>query len=468
MAIRLDKAFGQIRAMAERSEPTPLFTRLVKETKAKYAKCPDREEDDNWRRSVEHVLRRARIYADALDGNRSAEELFRSFVAAFTGSDISTDILAPLEGVEFSPDAPLDFDSFRVTKFSEQELSTIIENDTREIFYPDSTLDMHLLSQYWWLVASEKNQPCYAGQLFKLLEVESGQSVERSYGHFPSAIARVLQALVLYDWDGISRADPRDVGRYLLDGQDSYRWLGFTLPFVLRSGGSLFRPPDQVPDISSLELVPDFDHDGVERGECPPMPIHYLNATETCSFSRTVTEFEIQLNTIRSRTARWQFIDVAVSYLVKAFFSDDLDQLLWHITAIEALLGQHTEALTETLARRCGLILGSSKEDRKKIHRLFKNLYALRSDVVHGNTKQKKAHERNLAIARYIARDVAVWFLQYLCFLAEDFPAKDERHPKRAELLSALEMKQEERERLSYLIGRVPCSFPGKQCWDKR
>ena len=327
---------------------------------------------------------------------------------------------------------------------------------------------MHLLSQYWWLVASEKNQPCYAGQLFKLLEVESGQPVEHSYGHFPPAIARVLQTLVLYDWDGISRADPRDVGRYLLDGQDRYRWLGFTLPFVLRSGGSLFRPPDQVPDISSLELVPDFDHDGVERGECLPMPIHYLDATETCSFSRTVTEFEIQLNTIRSRTARWQFIDVAVSYLVKAFFSDDLDQLLWHIVAIEALLGEHTEALTETLARRCGLILGSSKEDRKKIHKSFKYLYVLRSDVVHGNTKQKNAHEENLAIARYIARDVAVWFLQYLCFLSEAFPANDERHPKRAELLSALEMRQEGRERLSYLIGRVPCSFPGKQCWDKR
>ena len=430
----------QIRAMAKKSERTRQFTRLVKETKAQYAKHPDRERDDSWRVSVQHVLRRARIYADSLDGGRSVEELFQSFVAAFTRNETITYILAPLEYVEFSADVALVFDSFRIKKFSKQELTAIIENDTREIFYPDSTLDMHLLSQYWWLVASEKSQPCYAGQFLMLPRKEElQQPVERHYGHFPPAILRVLQTLVLYDWDGNSCVDPRDVDRYCLNGQE--RWLGFTLPFVLRSGGSLFRPPAQAPDISCLALEPVFDPDGVEAGE---RPMHFisLDAAETCSFSLTVTEFETQLNIIRSQTARWQFIDVAVNYLVKAFFSDELDQLLWHMVTIEALLGQNTKALTETLARRCGLVLGSSKEDRKKIAQSFKKLYALRSDVVHGNTRLRNLHEGNLAIARYIARDVAVWFLQYLCFLAEGLTVDDERHPERTELLSALEHEE--------------------------
>ena len=452
--------------MAERSECTPQFTRLVKETKAQYAKHPDREGDDSWRSSIQHVLRRARIYTDALDSGRSAKDLFQSFVAAFTRIEIITNILAPLEYVEFSTDAPLDFDSFRVKKFSKQELITITENDTREIFYPESTLDMRLLSQYWWLVVSEKDEPDYAGQLVTKINFRREVPVERHYGHFPPAVAHVLQTLVLYDWDyerdGISDADPRDIGRYLLDEQED-RWFGFKLPFVLRSGGSLFRPPAQAPDISCLSLEPVFD-DGVECGE---RPIRYVYPDAT-SFSSMVTEFESQLNTIRSQTARWQFIDVAVNYLVKAFFFRELDQLLWHITAIEALLGQNVDALTETLARRCGLVLGSSEEDRKKIRRSFKQLYTLRSNVVHGKTKLRNAQEGHLAIARYIARDVTVWFLQYLCFLAEDLPANDERHPERTELLSALEMGEKDRERLSYLIGRVPCSFPGKQCWDKR
>ena len=147
---------------------------------------------------------------------------------------------------------------------------------------------MHLLSQYWWLVVREINEPCYAGQHLKISPLEFQPTVERHYGHFPSAVACALQTLVLYDWDfdGISWADPRDVSRYLLDGQD--RWLGFTLPLVLWSGGSLFRSPAQAPDISCLALEPVHDLDGVERGERPACYI-YLDATETCSFSRTVT-----------------------------------------------------------------------------------------------------------------------------------------------------------------------------------
>ena len=314
----------QIRALAEKSECTPQFARLVKETKSRYAKHPKREGDDSWRSSIRHALRRARIYANALDGGRSDEELFQRFVAAFTGSEGNTDFLAPLEYVAFSADAPLDFGSFRVMKFSEQELITITENDTREIFYPESTLDTRLLSQYWWLVVSEKSEPDYAGQhLVLTADLFRRVPVERHYGHFPSAVERVLKTLVLYDWDydrhAISDADRTDVGRYTLNGQKD-RWFGFDLPFVLRSGGSLFRPPAQAPDISCLRLEPVFDSDGVERGERPIQNI-YLDSAETCSFSRTVTELESQLKTIRSQTARWQFIDVAVNYLVKAFFS---------------------------------------------------------------------------------------------------------------------------------------------------
>ena len=290
----------------------------------------------------------------------------------------------------------------------------------------------------------------------------------RRYGYFPPNVERALRTLVLYDWDGNSSVDRRNAGRYLLDeNEDS--WLGFNLPFVLRSGGNLFRPPTRPPDISCLALEPIFDGNGVEIGEGPAMPIMYLDATETQGFYRMVTQLEAQLKTVRDQTDRWQFIDVAVGYLVKAFFSDELDQLLWHITAIEALLGERTtDSLTETLARRCGLVLGSSREDRKRIHKSFKKLYALRSDLVHGNTNAKNAHGGHLAVARHLARDVAIWFLQYLYFLAEDLPANDERHPKRVELLSALEMKREERERYSYFLGRLPCSFPWKQCWNNR
>ena len=191
----------QIRTVAERSECTPQFSHLVEEIRARFAKNPDREGDESWQSSVQHVLRRARIYADALDGVLSTEKLFHRFDAAFTPGEIITDILAPLESVQFSGDVCFDFGAFRVTKFSKQELSAITESDTREIFYPDSTLDMRLLSQYWWLVVRERVEPGYAGQCLSI-EIEfREQPVERRYGEFPSSVQHALRSLVLYDWN---------------------------------------------------------------------------------------------------------------------------------------------------------------------------------------------------------------------------------------------------------------------------
>ncbi len=52
--------------------------------------------------------------------------------------------------------------------------------------------------------------------------------------------------------------------------------------------------------------------------------------------------------------------------LVKAFFAEGLEQLLWHITAIDALLGEDASGLKEKLARRTASILGKT-EDEKEI-----------------------------------------------------------------------------------------------------
>ena len=233
----------QIRTVAERSECTPQFSHLVKETRAGFARNPDREGDESWQFSVQHVLRRARIYADALDGVPSTEKLFQRFAAAFTPREIITDILAPLESVQFSGDVCLDFGAFRVTKFSKQELSKITESDTREIFYPDSTLDMRLLSQYWWLVVRERGEPGYAGQCLSIKSDFREQPVERFYREFPSSVQHALQSLVLYDWscDQISSADPKDIGRYLPGGQVA--WFRFSLPSSCDLGEAYLVPP---------------------------------------------------------------------------------------------------------------------------------------------------------------------------------------------------------------------------------
>ena len=259
--------------------------------------------------------------------------------------------------------------------------------------------------------------------------------------------------------------DLGDIERYVVE-KNSRRWFGFSLPFIIRCGGSLFSPPSQTPDISPLALEPVFNDDHVEIGERPRCDI-FFNQAETVCFSRELEKIEKQLNSIRDRGDRWNFVDVGVKYLVKAFFADDLDQFLWHMVALDALLGDRKPGLTNALAQRTGSILGSSKAERKKIRQSFRMLYDLRSAVVHGDTKLGATHAGYLAAARYMACDVTRWLLQYLCFAAKDVPPNDARLPQRPEILSILNTNADERTRISHLIGRLPMKFPNRECWDE-
>lgn len=192
--IRRDRT-QHIRDMSEKCECTPQFNRLVNETKSRYAKRPDHEGDKMWRFSVRNVLRRAKIYADAFDGECSRKELLQRFVAAFSRSEDDVVLLAPLEYVQFTSVKPHKSGSFRIKKYSEQELNAIIESETRKLFYTESTLDIGLLSQYWWIVTHHKTESPYPGPSFNFPRPDI--SVERQFSRFPTNIERILQTLVL-------------------------------------------------------------------------------------------------------------------------------------------------------------------------------------------------------------------------------------------------------------------------------
>ena len=325
-------------------------------------------------------------------------------------------------------------------------------------------MDIGLLSQYWWLSVPHVPEPRYAGQVFTVDILRP--PIERQYSGFPPRVEHVLKTLVLYDWDANSAAAGSNARRYSLL-EDHRRWLGFHLPFVMHCGGSLFGPPVQPPDTSRLALQPFFNDDDEEIGECPQPPIHYFRPKETLAFSRIVAEIENQLKKIRTQTDEWSFIDVAISHLVKAFFAFELDQLLWHTVAIEALLGESGQSLKNTLARRCGSVLGCTKTERTEIRGSFRKIYDLRSDVVHGNTKLREIHNGHLSVVRYIAREVTVWFLKYLYLVSEGIPPNDGCLPRRSELLSALDTKPVQRKRISQIFSRVPIDFPSNDCWDE-
>ena len=76
---------------------------------------------------------------------------------------------------------------------------------------------------------------------------------------------------------------------------------------------------------------------------------------------------------------------------------------------LEALLGDDdkTEPLTARLADRCAYLLGKTQHNREEIRRKFKDMYEVRSKLVHGRRPRLNIHERaQLSFAQATLGDV--------------------------------------------------------------
>ncbi len=99
-----------------------------------------------------------------------------------------------------------------------------------------------------------------------------------------------------------------------------------------------------------------------------------------------------------------------------------LGQLLWHITTLEALLGEPRE-VTATLAKRVALITEQTNKARGEVRKQVQELYDFRSSIVHGKTtlRTNRIHEGHLRKARNLSRLVLLWFISFLSAIHSRF-----------------------------------------------
>jgi hypothetical protein len=99
-------------------------------------------------------LRRSGVYLSLHAGNTiSATDVGRRLRSALLQSHLEVTYLAPIELVHLSKDH-LSFDRFTIRQFSANELTALTQNDLRAVFYPWAKLDIEVLKDYWFLVAS--------------------------------------------------------------------------------------------------------------------------------------------------------------------------------------------------------------------------------------------------------------------------------------------------------------------------
>jgi len=404
--------------------------------------------------------------------------------------------LAPLEFVEFRG-GTVDCGAFAIRRFDRQELDTLLGNAVKKVFYEWACIDSAELDDYWFLCVEDTataNQPgkitCrldprvrvrYSPFCFPVLE-RMGYDTSRRF-------QEALENLALYDWAGaIDKARQRrrvkrtpenpalyDSAGAIKDQPGDYEkwpkeWHGPFLPrvpFVISSSDSLIDWPARSADLSALEKDPVQDPTTGDYFYVPRRNLT-LSEDETRAFESSMQRLACLRVKLQQHSEPWRFAQTALGFLLKGFTTEGIEQLLWHITAIDAALGDKQRGGSKRLADRASKIFGPQK-DRDEHRQQFEQLYSYRCDLVHGNVElaDKTVTRSHLSEARDFARGAVLWTLRYLNHVAENLPIGSQAVPSREELVQVLDMDSGSRHRLPNIPAGLPADFPYVEGWLK-
>jgi len=413
-----------------------------------------------WEVHVKNFLRRSGIYLDLFDGkeiNTSAAfaHYCRAFERSQTEGAYQKHCLAIIEHVGF-PAELLDFGSFQIRQFSEQDLGELLGNRVNFVFFPEAALHVKKLTDYWFIYVKESApaQPLGGGQFVEYFD----PLIRMKYTDFPNRIESALKRLALYDWN-------YDWERFVIDSSDRTQdWFRFKVPFVLFKDENPVEAPTAAPDLSVLSMREYMDEEGEFAGWEPDL--EYLTAEGVTFFVESIRRAEYLLANLRPDA--WPFFEIAMGYFLKAFFSDGSEQLLWHITALDALLGENEgRGRTKRIGKRLGSILGQGAE-QEAIRERFRELHHYRNELVHGYREEnREVYTGHLRDARELARCSMWWFLSFLNHLQSKFPEGfgNKGIPSRKEVLKLIDLDINLPARL---IDGLPQGFPQVSEWDHR
>ncbi|MCI0393160.1 MAG: HEPN domain-containing protein [Acidobacteria bacterium] len=429
------------------------FQNLIRETVAEFSTESTESAfiRELWRFNVESYFRRSGFYLSAYRREtQETDALLSSYKEAFETKRVIRKYLVPLEFVYFDDDL-MDFGEFRIVQPSYDDLKSLLLNEINQVFYPYAYADLSNLSDLWFLETNEEVDAWEPGS--GGITTIPGPEVSVTLSDFPSPVIHALKHLVLYDW-GTSSASLLPDRKSKLITDLEVGWECFQVPFIISHEENPIWPPKAMPDLSVLATVPIINDEGEEVGERPATTIFIESEKFNASMQRVVE----QITSLRERcagiTCEWFFFDRALDYLVKAFFANDLDQLLWHMVAVESLLGDDDGAgLTKRLSLRVPFVITEDKGERSRIKKLITSnddgLYQLRSDLVHGNDKliNKGVYLGHLREARELARKASLWFLKSLSNLNQQLAERGigSSPPSREEIIKAIDVLSAEK-----------------------
>ena len=258
-----------------------------------------------WQHAIEHFFRLSGAYQEILaDAYPQYDEIHRQFQVAFTRTKETITYLAPLEFVAFGVDV-MDFGRFRIQRFAEEELDSILNLRAKRVFYPWACVPTKEIVDHWFLRTQEEIEARDPDHFI----IEFDPVVRLKYSPHPSPVERALRCLALYDWGSSAWGGPLTPG----------------VPFVISISDSPFSHPSRGPDTGVLIKVPvTDDQTGDELGERPSV-VNDLDNRATNNFVKSMNAIVAALEATQAlMSSHWKFLDIALGFLVKGWHSKGL------------------------------------------------------------------------------------------------------------------------------------------------
>jgi hypothetical protein len=325
------------------------------------------------------------------------------------------------------------------------------------------------LEDYRFLDVTEARTP---GVPFPLIDdsidMDYSPSIRKEFFQFPTPVEMGVRLLSLWDWDSRSNygfASPKYRKKPRHRWEPCKGWTRADVPFVLSISSDLLSPPDRIPEIQPFPYGSQFDPEtGDEIGDAPMYDLQLSN-DEALRFAESLGYAGDALIRLRAHQNEWPFLEIAIGFFAKAFFSEQFQQLLGHITVLETLFGENKPGLTNLLGTRIAAVVGNDNDDRNSIKKAFQDLYEFRSNLVHGNAKllKQQVYVGHLREAREFARRCLLWFLHCLDHILTEAAKSGSTRvlPSRENILSVLDLNDGAKR----VIELLPTGFPSISTW---
>lgn len=339
---------------------------------------------------------------------RDPEALAVQIDAAMLAETATRRHLCPLELADDLPE--MAFGPARIGRYDTRQLESLFDRGRLERFFPGRMPDFGRLSQLQWLTVEEEVEvdPRPEARAIPILFTRMDQdfgAFDPLARRYPAVVEQTLFCLLLLPWEDWST---------MLE----VNWRGFTLPWIYTVDGDLAIRPAVPPDTQDLAFeefsYPDDWGDEVEHER--PVVLRLEEAAADDMAAKTA--------------ATWRDLDAAAAsdlfrtpvehFAVRAFATGGIDELMAHMTVLEAALGEeadHNKALrprperglgaTERMARKVAGLL-----DDQAAGEAYRALFAIRSLFVHGRVGLATISTAQKVMARRLARQVLCRLLE--------------------------------------------------------